>query len=76
MAQRRINSFHSNLFIVLMGDRQRKEMTGDVPSDLLGFCGSNMNDMLYIFGGCDSAGYSNQVRLRGRGKRSLTQVPE
>ncbi|XP_037547154.1 kelch domain-containing protein 1 [Nematolebias whitei] len=43
------------------GAWQRKEMTGDVPSALLGFCGSNVNDRLYVFGGCDSAGYSNQM---------------
>ncbi|XP_024857884.1 kelch domain-containing protein 1-like isoform X1 [Kryptolebias marmoratus] len=41
---------------------QQKTISGDVPSDLSGFCGANVNDTLYVFGGCDSAGYSNQER--------------
>ncbi|KAF7203989.1 kelch domain-containing protein 1 [Nothobranchius furzeri] len=43
------------------GKWEHKEITGDVPSDLSGFCGSNINSQLFIFGGCDSAGYSNQI---------------
>ncbi|XP_073346124.1 kelch domain-containing protein 1-like [Pagrus major] len=38
-----------------------REITGDKPPDLSGFCGSHVNDTLYIFAGCDSAGYTNQM---------------
>jgi len=34
---------------------------GDAPSELMGFCGSFLNGSLYIFGGCDPVGHSNQV---------------
>lgn len=37
-------------------------MTGDIPPDLSGFCGANINTKLYIFGGYETAGYSDQVR--------------
>ncbi|XP_034050641.1 kelch domain-containing protein 1-like [Thalassophryne amazonica] len=39
----------------------RRQITGDIPPDLLGFCGSYVNNTLYIFGGCDPNGYSNQM---------------
>ncbi|XP_030256025.1 kelch domain-containing protein 1-like [Sparus aurata] len=38
-----------------------REITGDKPPDLSGFCGSHVNDALYIFAGCDAAGYTNQM---------------
>uniref|UniRef100_A0A3B4BMY2 Kelch domain containing 1 n=1 Tax=Periophthalmus magnuspinnatus TaxID=409849 RepID=A0A3B4BMY2_9GOBI len=41
--------------------RQQRELTGDVPSDLTGFCGSFLNGTLYIFAGCDSSGYTNHM---------------
>uniref|UniRef100_A0A3P9IPU5 Kelch domain containing 1 n=1 Tax=Oryzias latipes TaxID=8090 RepID=A0A3P9IPU5_ORYLA len=40
---------------------ERKEMTGDIPPHSPGFCGSNINSTLYVFGGCDPGGYSNQM---------------
>ncbi|CAI5658273.1 kelch domain-containing protein 1 isoform X1 [Oreochromis niloticus] len=40
---------------------ERREMTGDIPPDLSGFCGANINTKLYIFGGYETAGYSNQM---------------
>uniref|UniRef100_A0A3B4ZE25 Kelch domain containing 1 n=1 Tax=Stegastes partitus TaxID=144197 RepID=A0A3B4ZE25_9TELE len=40
---------------------QRREITGDVPQDLDGFCGANIDETLYIFGGRDAVGYSNQM---------------
>ncbi|XP_069016252.1 kelch domain-containing protein 1-like isoform X1 [Embiotoca jacksoni] len=43
------------------GTWERREITGDIPPDLSGFCGANMNGTLYIFGGWDPAGYSNQM---------------
>uniref|UniRef100_A0A3Q2QJP0 Kelch domain-containing protein 1 n=1 Tax=Fundulus heteroclitus TaxID=8078 RepID=A0A3Q2QJP0_FUNHE len=43
------------------GKWECKEITGDCPSELSGFCGSNINSTLYIFGGCDPDGYSNQL---------------
>ncbi|MED6233134.1 hypothetical protein ATANTOWER_007195 [Ataeniobius toweri] len=43
------------------GKWECKAITGDSPSDLSGFCGSNINSTLYIFGGCDSNGHSNQM---------------
>ncbi|KAJ0016124.1 hypothetical protein NQD34_014414 [Periophthalmus magnuspinnatus] len=43
------------------GTWQQRELTGDVPSDLTGFCGSFLNGTLYIFAGCDSSGYTNHM---------------
>ncbi|KAM4715547.1 kelch domain-containing protein 1-like [Anableps anableps] len=43
------------------GKWECKEITGESPTGLSGFCGSNINSTLYIFGGCDSDGYSNQM---------------
>ncbi|XP_008289728.1 kelch domain-containing protein 1-like [Stegastes partitus] len=43
------------------GTWQRREITGDVPQDLDGFCGANIDETLYIFGGRDAVGYSNQM---------------
>ncbi|XP_072229178.1 kelch domain-containing protein 1-like [Leuresthes tenuis] len=43
------------------GTWEQKELTGDVPPELSGFCGSNIKSMLYIFGGCDPSEYSNQM---------------
>uniref|UniRef100_A0A3Q1F4I7 Uncharacterized protein n=1 Tax=Acanthochromis polyacanthus TaxID=80966 RepID=A0A3Q1F4I7_9TELE len=34
---------------------------GDVPPDLDGFCGANIDETLYVFGGRDAVGYSNQM---------------
>lgn len=46
-------------------DREWREITGDKPPDLSGFCGSHVNDALYIFAGCDAAGYTNQASFCG-----------
>ncbi|KAM4524359.1 kelch domain-containing protein 1-like [Odontesthes bonariensis] len=43
------------------GTWERQELTGEVPPDLSGFCGSNIKSMFYIFGGCDDSEYSNQM---------------
>ncbi|KAM9715714.1 kelch domain-containing protein 1-like [Menidia menidia] len=43
------------------GTWERREISGDIPPDLSGFCGSNINSKLYIFGGCDPSEYSNQM---------------
>lgn len=43
------------------GKWECKEITGENPTGLYGFCGSNVNGTLYIFGGCNSDGYSNQM---------------
>uniref|UniRef100_A0A8D3CLK0 Kelch domain-containing protein 1 n=2 Tax=Scophthalmus maximus TaxID=52904 RepID=A0A8D3CLK0_SCOMX len=44
------------------GTWERREITGDdVPRDLAGFCGSHVNGTLYIFAGCDTVGYTNQM---------------
>ncbi|XP_070708381.1 kelch domain-containing protein 1-like [Pempheris klunzingeri] len=40
---------------------ERREITGDKPPDLSGFCGSHVNGTLYIFAGCDPLGYTNQM---------------
>nr|CBN81669.1 Kelch domain-containing protein 1 [Dicentrarchus labrax] len=43
------------------GTWEWREITGDKPPDLSGFCGSHVNGALYIFAGCDSLGYTNQM---------------
>ncbi|XP_047464736.1 kelch domain-containing protein 1-like [Mugil cephalus] len=43
------------------GAWERRKITGDVPPDLSGFCGANINSTLYVFGGCDPSGYNNQM---------------
>ncbi|XP_030611384.1 kelch domain-containing protein 1-like [Archocentrus centrarchus] len=40
---------------------EQMEMTGDIPPHLSSFCGANINTKLYIFGGYEEAGYSNQM---------------
>nr|XP_057934213.1 kelch domain-containing protein 1-like isoform X2 [Doryrhamphus excisus] len=40
---------------------ERREMSGEVPCDLMGFCGSYVNGSLYVFAGCDQQGYSNKM---------------
>ncbi|KAM7370580.1 hypothetical protein PAMP_010112 [Pampus punctatissimus] len=40
---------------------ERREITGDIPPDLSGFCGSYLNGTLFIFAGCDPVGYTNQM---------------
>lgn len=46
---------------VFVCDREQRKMTGDMPPDLIGFCGSNVNGTLYIFAGCSSTEFSNEV---------------
>lgn len=43
------------------GTWERREMTGDTLPDLSGFCASYVNGTLYIFAGCDSQNYTNQM---------------
>ncbi|XP_022070442.2 kelch domain-containing protein 1-like [Acanthochromis polyacanthus] len=43
------------------GTWQRRRIGGDVPPDLDGFCGANIDETLYVFGGRDAVGYSNQM---------------
>ncbi|XP_071401832.1 kelch domain-containing protein 1-like [Centroberyx affinis] len=43
------------------GAWERREITGDLPSQLSGFCGSYVNNTLYIFAGCDPTGYTNDL---------------
>ncbi|XP_058477817.1 kelch domain-containing protein 1-like [Solea solea] len=41
---------------------ERREIAGsDVPRDLSGFCGAHVNSTLYIFAGCDTVGYTNDM---------------
>uniref|UniRef100_A0A7N8Y4S6 Kelch domain containing 1 n=1 Tax=Mastacembelus armatus TaxID=205130 RepID=A0A7N8Y4S6_9TELE len=36
-------------------------MTGDVPPSMSGTCGCSLNGHMYIFGGCDDNGQTNQI---------------
>ncbi|XP_015244967.1 PREDICTED: kelch domain-containing protein 1 [Cyprinodon variegatus] len=36
-------------------------MTGDVPPSMSGTCGCCLNENMYIFGGCDDSGQTNQM---------------
>lgn len=38
-------------------------MSGEVPPAMSGTCGCSVNGHMYIFGGCDDDGQTNQVRL-------------
>ncbi len=49
----------SNLF-----RREVFHMTGEVPPSMSGTCGCSLNGTMYIFGGCDDNGQTNQVRLK------------
>ncbi|XP_057682091.1 kelch domain-containing protein 1-like [Corythoichthys intestinalis] len=40
---------------------QRREMVGEPPPLLIGFCGSYVNGSLYVFAGYDGQTYSNQM---------------
>lgn len=40
---------------------EKRELTGDVPPDLTGFCGSYLNGTLYVFAGCAGEGYTNEM---------------
>lgn len=42
--------------------RSQRHMGGDVPPVLSQPCGAYLQSVFYIFGGCDSVGYTNQVR--------------
>ncbi|KAM3838093.1 kelch domain-containing protein 1-like [Diretmus argenteus] len=41
------------------GTWERREISGESPPELSGFCGSYLNGTLYIFAGCDPIGYTN-----------------
>eukprot|EP00064_Thunnus_orientalis_P010872 superscaffoldBa00001514_g10901 len=43
------------------GTWERQEITGDIPPDLSGFCGSHVNGTLFIFAGCGPLGWTNQM---------------
>ncbi|XP_029934176.1 kelch domain-containing protein 1-like [Myripristis murdjan] len=49
------------LFDLDCGTWERREITGDIPPELSGFCGSYVNGTLYIFAGCDPYGYTNHM---------------
>ncbi|XP_055085585.1 kelch domain-containing protein 1-like isoform X2 [Periophthalmus magnuspinnatus] len=49
------------LFDLYSGLWEQRELTGDVPPDLNGFCGSYLNGTLYIFAGSDGGGYTNDM---------------
>ncbi|MEQ2162539.1 hypothetical protein GOODEAATRI_020738 [Goodea atripinnis] len=36
-------------------------MTGEVPTSMSGTCGCSLNGNMYIFGGCDNSGQTNQM---------------
>ncbi|MEQ2197009.1 hypothetical protein XENOCAPTIV_020798 [Xenoophorus captivus] len=36
-------------------------MTGEVPTSMSGTCGCSLNGNMYIFGGCDNNGQTNQM---------------
>ncbi|KAG7277566.1 hypothetical protein CRUP_013884 [Coryphaenoides rupestris] len=55
-------------------DSEEWVIKGDAPSELMGFCGSFLNGSLYIFGGCDPVGHSNQVRLDAMMSVDLTEA--
>lgn len=38
-------------------------MAGEAPAPMSGTCGCSLNGHMYIFGGCDEHGQTNQVRL-------------
>lgn len=50
--------------LLLLCDRERRDIAGDKPPELSGSCGSHVNGTLYIFAGCDALGYTNQVSRR------------
>lgn len=52
--------------LLLLCDRERREITGNIPPALSGFCGAHVNSTFYIFGGCSSVGYTNQVSHSGQ----------
>ncbi|XP_023654060.1 kelch domain-containing protein 1-like isoform X1 [Paramormyrops kingsleyae] len=43
------------------GEWQTRPMEGDIPPSLSGTCGSYLNGSMYIFGGCNDNGHSNQM---------------
>ncbi len=43
--------------------RRLFSMTGEVPPSLSGACGCSLDGLMYVFGGCDRIGQTNQVRL-------------
>lgn len=49
------------LFDLYSGIWEQRELTGDIPPDLTGFCGSYLNGTLYVFAGCDGEGYTNDM---------------
>ncbi|XP_062299094.1 kelch domain-containing protein 1-like [Scomber scombrus] len=43
------------------GTWERREITGDIPPDLSGFCASHLNGTLFIFAGCGPLGWTDQM---------------
>ncbi|KAM4624578.1 kelch domain-containing protein 1-like [Polymixia lowei] len=54
------------------GAWERRGITGDVPPELSGSCGSHLNGTLYIFAGCDPLGYSNELYSVDLAEQSYT----
>uniref|UniRef100_H3BWT9 Kelch domain containing 1 n=1 Tax=Tetraodon nigroviridis TaxID=99883 RepID=H3BWT9_TETNG len=46
------------------GSWERREMTGERPPDLSGPCASYIDGTFYLFAGCDSRRYTNEVPLQ------------
>uniref|UniRef100_A0A3P9A874 Kelch domain containing 1 n=1 Tax=Esox lucius TaxID=8010 RepID=A0A3P9A874_ESOLU len=49
------------LFDLESGVWEMCTMSGEVPSPMSGICGCSMNGDMYIFGGCDDSGQTNQL---------------
>ncbi|XP_003977277.1 kelch domain-containing protein 1-like [Takifugu rubripes] len=43
------------------GTWERRDMAGDKPPDLSGFCGANVDGTLYVFAGCHNNQYTNEM---------------
>lgn len=52
----------------LLCDRERRDIAGDKPPDLSGFCGSNVEGTFYVFAGCNNNRYTNEVLFHAAGQ--------
>lgn len=53
-----------SVLCLVLCDREQRDITGDKPPDLLGFCSSHVNGALFIFAGATPTEYSNEVRKK------------
>ncbi|XP_054651479.1 kelch domain-containing protein 1-like isoform X1 [Dunckerocampus dactyliophorus] len=49
------------VYDLVQGIWQKFHMTGEVPPSMSGACGCSLNGHMYIFGGCDDNGQTNQI---------------